>query len=719
LLARENARVSRSSTLERDDRPGRRVRQSIPSPEASAFALSPDGQAPSRPLRETRLARSAYLTHAARRLPVAVLQRSKGVGVDPVEGLEGHCACGGGCAECAAAAAGGLAIGPPDDVFEREADLVAERVLMGVKPGWVPTAAPSRLQRACSCRGPLGAGVEECESCSSGSRLQREVAERGPVRAPPAVQSVLASSGRPLDAPIRALMERGFGRDFGDVRVHLDARAAESARAVRALAYTVGRDVVFGSRQFAPGTAAGDRLLAHELTHVIQQSDHRAERLQRQVSPASSHLQSPRFSPSAKLERCFEDTDRLGQGDPDTDAVKRIQQALIDVQQITGNTYDLGSTGPNNDGVDGDYGPKTAAAVKKFKADENLGFTEFGDVGPGTMHRLDELFSTGEISPAPTPTAPTPTPVLIPPSPAPPTPAPAPIPPTPPTPTSPAGKRCPTPGTSGVTGIPKAQQDFSGRSTTRFGVGEAVNLFFDSFLSRHADPAHKAVPHAGLKWVQTAGPGSLSKINERAGTATFTADRNAGTVKLELRVFVGPCAGSMVANVSFEIIKPTGGIMERVLRTKLFHSKGTWSVGFLGTPFLRPTDVSFIAVAFKEGSARARATGWLSDRNGELHPEKPTGLPVGPGDITKGCEVKATGDEVLSGRKPPPFAEHKEGNEFLWEIPWKFSLGGGPFEQFTFANQKATADDKGKATIEKKGAGPFSAEANDDNSDFF
>ena len=99
------------------------------------------------------------------------------------------------------------------------------------------------------------------------------------------------------------------------------------------------------------------------------------------------------------MERCFEDTDRLGQGDPDTDAVTRIQQALIDVQTITGNTYDLGSTGPNNDGVDGDYGPKTAAAVKKFKADESLGFTQFGDVGPGTMHRLDELFA-----PAPPPT---------------------------------------------------------------------------------------------------------------------------------------------------------------------------------------------------------------------------------------------------------------------------------------------------------------------------
>jgi len=93
---------------------------------------------------------------------------------------------------------------------------------------------------------------------------------------------------------------------------------------------------------------------------------------------------------------------------------------LIDVQQITGNTYDLGSTGPNNDGVDGDYGPKTAAAVRKFKADEKLGFTQFGDVGPGTIHRLDELFSAGPAPPSPTPPpSPAPQPSPVPPPPAP------------------------------------------------------------------------------------------------------------------------------------------------------------------------------------------------------------------------------------------------------------------------------------------------------------
>jgi hypothetical protein len=104
--------------------------------------------------------------------------------------------------------------------------------------------------------------------------LQRSALGRGSVvSAPPAVHNVLNSPGRPLDAGIRASMEPRFGHDFSRVRVHADARAAESARAVDALAYTVGRDVVFGAGQYAPATAQGQKLLAHELAHVVQQGD--------------------------------------------------------------------------------------------------------------------------------------------------------------------------------------------------------------------------------------------------------------------------------------------------------------------------------------------------------------------------------------------------------------------------------------------------------------
>ncbi len=96
--------------------------------------------------------------------------------------------------------------------------------------------------------------------------------------APPIVHEVLRSSGRPLDDETRAFMEPRFGHDFSQVRVHTDDRAAESARAVNARAYTVGWDVVFGAGQYMPKNVTGKLLLAHELTHVAQQ-EHSISRL--------------------------------------------------------------------------------------------------------------------------------------------------------------------------------------------------------------------------------------------------------------------------------------------------------------------------------------------------------------------------------------------------------------------------------------------------------
>ncbi len=89
---------------------------------------------------------------------------------------------------------------------------------------------------------------------------------------PPIIHEVLSSPGQPLDMDTRAFMEPRFGYDFGQVRVHTDAKAAQSARAVSALAYTVGRDVVFAEGRYDPGTRQGRKLLTHELTHTIQQS---------------------------------------------------------------------------------------------------------------------------------------------------------------------------------------------------------------------------------------------------------------------------------------------------------------------------------------------------------------------------------------------------------------------------------------------------------------
>ncbi len=102
--------------------------------------------------------------------------------------------------------------------------------------------------------------------------LQRKASGEGSGGSiPQSVYDVLNSSGQPLDEAVRAFMEPRFGHDFSQVRIHTGDQAAESAAAVNALAYTVGRDIVFGQGQYAPHTHEGQRLIAHELSHTLQQ----------------------------------------------------------------------------------------------------------------------------------------------------------------------------------------------------------------------------------------------------------------------------------------------------------------------------------------------------------------------------------------------------------------------------------------------------------------
>src|SRR5262249_53993224 len=134
-------------------------------------------------------------------------------------------------------------------------------------------AAPAvtGVQR-CPCGGIAGPDGE-CAACKAKRLgLQRKAVGIAHTEAPPSVHQTLSKSGQPLDASARAFMEPRFGQDFSHVRVHTDPQAAQSAADVSARAYTVGNNVVFGAGQYAPGTNAGDSLIAHELTHTVQQS---------------------------------------------------------------------------------------------------------------------------------------------------------------------------------------------------------------------------------------------------------------------------------------------------------------------------------------------------------------------------------------------------------------------------------------------------------------
>jgi hypothetical protein len=175
-----------------------------------------------------------------------------------------------------------LTVNRPGDSYEQEADRVAEQVMRmpeasannaGAAAAPASSAAPG-IQRACACGG-------SCDDCKKkrpedrNAHVQMKAAgpgSSGGMEAPPIVHEALRSPGQPLDRETRAFMEPRFGHDFRGVRVHTDAKAQESASAVNAKAYTVGSDVVLAAGQPAAGSHEGTQLLAHELTHVVQQS---------------------------------------------------------------------------------------------------------------------------------------------------------------------------------------------------------------------------------------------------------------------------------------------------------------------------------------------------------------------------------------------------------------------------------------------------------------
>lgn len=136
-----------------------------------------------------------------------------------------------------------------------------------------PLQAPSQaslLQRKCAC-GQHMIGGGQCDKCGKQPLRDQPGGEHAPSIIPPLVHEVLSAPGQPLDADAHAVTGRHFGRDFSHVRIHTDPKAASSARAINALAYTAGSDVVFDTGRYRPRTPQGQRLLVHEFGHVLQQ----------------------------------------------------------------------------------------------------------------------------------------------------------------------------------------------------------------------------------------------------------------------------------------------------------------------------------------------------------------------------------------------------------------------------------------------------------------
>lgn len=195
-----------------------------------------------------------------------------------------------------------LTVSTPGDIHEQEADRVAEQVMRmpDAEVAGLSGSGGEKLQKKCA---PCAGGGGSCPKCAAEEKLsmKRGTADpAAPATVPPMVHETLRSGGQPLDAATRAFMEPRFGQDFSRVRVHADLKAAESSRSINALAYTVGRDVVFGAGHYAPQTPSGRQLLAHELAHVVQQG-FSSRQVQRQVAaPERGEGASP-----AASNKCF------------------------------------------------------------------------------------------------------------------------------------------------------------------------------------------------------------------------------------------------------------------------------------------------------------------------------------------------------------------------------------------------------------------------------
>jgi hypothetical protein len=139
-------------------------------------------------------------------------------------------------------------------------DAARQRSLMPLVPSAIPILAPE---------GPL---EREADAMAGASRTRSGAASAGFAQAPPIVHDAFASPGRPLDSAARGVMESRLGVGLAGVRIHTGGRADEAARAVNAQAFTVGQDIFFAANRYDPRSREGQRLLAHELTHTVQQA---------------------------------------------------------------------------------------------------------------------------------------------------------------------------------------------------------------------------------------------------------------------------------------------------------------------------------------------------------------------------------------------------------------------------------------------------------------
>jgi len=575
-----------------------------------------------------------------------------------------------------------LSVGAVNDRQEHEADAMADHVMR--------MPEPNLIQRKCAhCE------EEEAQRKPLTSFIQKKE-EGGKSTVSDAVHHQVQATkggGNALPHSTKTFMESRFGTDFSGVRIHSGGYASQMSAELNAQAFTVGNDIYFNSGKFSPESSAGKHLLAHELTHTVQQASSGSSavaNLQRTIGDGHD-LQSPRFAGDPVLEACFDNETLLRSGSRGP-AVEKLQQALIDA----------GFPLPRF-GVDGIFGSETAGAVRDYQ--RARGLVPDALVGPLTMGRLDAEFAApgppppappAPPGPAPAPPGPAPAPpgpAPAPPGPAPAPPGPAPAPPGPaPAPPGPApAPPGPAPAPPGPAPAPPAETITSQtvvtapapRTRTKIGVGEEVTL-------THTPGA--------AAWSVPAGLGTFSVAN---GPVTiYTAPDTA-----QARVTVTGGA----ATIDFEIVAPTSVAMDREPGTGVMHARNRPTSGVRTRVFLGPDTVNFNKVIYREMDVNGVASAGVYSCNpfstghcnagggGVPCPDKDmlTTVLAGKGTQSRLGDCATSGDCCST-----PLAA---GNVSL-SIPYQYKVGAGAFRQFTIVPQvHALAADLTTLTTDKAG----------------
>ena len=251
-----------------------------------------------------------------------------------------------------------------------------------------------------------------------------------------------------------------------------------------------------------------------------------------------------------------------------------------------------------------------------------------------------------------------------------------------------------------LTGNFAPQATFQGRSTTRFGLKELVDLTFSS----SPNLTHQQI--GGLTWKILSGNGAIpSNAN---GTATYTAADSAGTDTFKLEVIDGPSKG-LGPQYTKTVVAPNEGYVRQTPASSVLHCQGYCSVGFYGEARMQPTDVSFAKLWFREGGGVATAAGFYASSDGAVHP--PTGImiPITDCNATLGC-MGLDADLIGTYSSSTSF----ESGSLTWPIEWRYGISdsvSGSQTGFTTATHQQTATNVGTATIAKEGSGNFSRTA--------